>query len=121
MLKYEIVSRTFYRENPLTAGHPVMGTQITITALENDGPCLVGDSPVEWNEANKKNVAAYPGFDHYENRRYTKEEATNIFDGKASKLIADGYVFEVFLDMTHFMRTGELVAQVHQHSKNIGV
>jgi len=115
MFKYEIESRTFYRENPLTAGHPVTGTQITITALEHGGPCLVGDSSVVWDEANKKNINPYPGFDHNEKRRYSEEEAAKIVEGKISKVIADGYVFEVSPDMRRFIDTGELVAVVHQH------
>ena len=118
MLKYKIGSRTFYRENPLTAGHPVMGTQITIIALERGGPCLVGDSPVKWDEANKKDINPFPGFDHNEKRRFSEEEATKIFEGKVSKLIADGYVFESTFDVPHFVQTGEIVTVVHQHPKS---
>jgi|SRR5665213_1540679 len=118
MLKNEIGSRTFYRENPLTAGHPVMGTQITIIALERGGPCLVGDSPVKWDEANKKNINSFPACDHNEKRRFSEEEATEIFDGKVSKLIADGYVFETTFDARHFMQTGEIVIGVYQHPKS---
>ncbi|MGB9469648.1 MAG: hypothetical protein WBQ59_09870 [Candidatus Acidiferrum sp.] len=116
MLKYEVSSRTFYREDPLTAGHPVTGTQITILALERDGLCLVGDSPVTWDEANKKNIAPPPGFDHYEKRRYSEQEADKIVEGKVSKVISDGYAFEVVMDWRHFVQTGEVVFKVHQHT-----
>jgi hypothetical protein len=117
MMKYEISSRTFYRENPLTAGHPVKGTQITMLALERNGPYLIGDSPIEWDEANKKNIA-FKSFEHYENRRYSEEEATKTLDGKAAKLISDGYIYEVYPDMHQFASTGKIVHVVHQHSQS---
>ena len=119
MLKYEIESRAFYRENPKTAGHPVMGTQITIIALDDGGPCLIGDSPLKWDEATKKNLDPFPGFDHNEKRRYSRKEATQIFEGKVSKVIADGYVFEAVPDMRRFMKTGEWVIEVHQHPTKV--
>jgi hypothetical protein len=96
-----------------------MGTQVTITALERGGPCLVGDSPVKWDEAIKKNINPFPGFDHYEKRTYSEEEATQIFEGKVAKLIADGYVFEVTWDTRHFVRTGEIVFVVIEHPKSV--
>jgi hypothetical protein len=94
-----------------------MGTQITMTALEHGGPCLVGDSPVIWDEANKKNINPFPGFDHNEMRRYSEEEATKIFEGKVSKVIADGYVFEATFDVQHFVQTGKIRTEVHQHKQ----
>ena len=116
MLKYHIESRAFYRENPKTAGHPVMGTQITIIALEDGGPYLIGDSPVRWDEATKKNVEPFPGFEHNERRGYSEEEAGDIVEGKVSRVIAAGYVFEATPDMPHFMKTGEWVIEVHLHT-----
>ncbi len=115
MMKYEVASRTFYCQDPLTAGHPVKGTQISMVALERNGPYLIGDSPIEWDEANKKNIA-FKAFAHYENRKYSEEEATKILDGKAAKLIADGYVYEVSPDMGRFAATGEIVHLVRKHS-----
>ena len=53
MMKYEVASRTFYCQDPLTAGHPVKGTQISMVALERTGRYLIGDSPKEWDEAYK--------------------------------------------------------------------
>jgi hypothetical protein len=116
MMKYGVASRTFYRENPTTAGHPVMGTHITIISLGDGGPCLIGDSPVKSDEATKKNGDPFPGFEHNEYQSVSEEKATQIFDGKVSKLIADGYVFETVPDMRRFMSTREWVIEVHQHS-----
>ena len=116
MMKYEVASRIFYRENPLTAGHPVKGTQISMVALDRAGPCLIGDSPVEWDEANHKNINPFNTFAHYENHSYSGTEATEVFDGKVEKLIADGYVFEVTPNMNHFITTGQWIHEVHKHS-----
>ena len=79
---------------------------------------MVGDSPVKWDEANKKDINPFPGFDHNEKRRFSEEEATKIFEGKVSKLIADGYVFESTFDVPHFVQTGEIVTVVHEHPKS---
>lgn len=114
MFKGQITSRTFYRENPMTAVRPVMGTQITILAFGNGGPCLIGDSQVKWDETIKKTIDR-PPFNHNEMREYSEQEATQIFGGKVSKLIADGYVFEAVPDMHHFITTGQWVIEVHQH------
>jgi hypothetical protein len=116
MLKQEVATRTLYNENPLTAGHPVKGTQVTILGVENGGPYLVGHSHVEWDETAKKNIA-YTGYDHYEKRPYSMEEATKIVEGKIKKLIADGYVFEVTRDIHHFIETGQWLHEVHNHSR----
>jgi hypothetical protein len=116
MLKHEVSTRTLYLENPLTAGHPVKGTQVTILAVETDGPCLVGDSPVEWDEAAKKNISP-AGFAHYEHHSYSEEEAVEVAKGKIAKLIADGYVFEPYPDMDLFIRTGQWVVKVRQHPR----
>ena len=91
-----------------------MGSQVTMVALQTGGPYLVGDSPVTWDEAAKKNVNQTT-FDHYERREYSEQEATDIIEGKVNKLITDGYIFEVYPDMKHFVRTGQLVHQVHEH------
>lgn len=118
MLKHEVATQTLYRENPLTAGHPVNGTQVTILALETDGDCLIGDSPVKWDEAARQDQYKYEkGFTHYEHHRYSQEEALEILRGKVANLIADGYVFEVVPDMERFIQTGEWVVEVHQHRK----
>jgi hypothetical protein len=116
MMKFEVASRIFYQENPLTAGHSVKGTQISMVALERGGPCLIGDSHVEWDEANHNNVHPFNTFAHYENRKYSEVEATEVFDGKVEKLIADGYVFEVYPDMNHFVTTGRWIYEVREHS-----
>jgi hypothetical protein len=116
MLKYQVETRTFYLENPLTAGHPVNGTSVSMLAVENDGPYLIGDSPVKWDEANQKNVNAIDVFTHYENRSYSEDEATTVFEGKIAKLIADGFVFEVHRDMHAFMTTGQWAFEVIDHS-----
>lgn len=115
MLKYHVASRVFYRENPNTAGHPVMGTQINMLAVEDDGPYLIGDSPVRWDEANKQNVQFPLGFEHYEKRRFSEKEATQIIEGKISKLIVDGFVFESVPNIRHFIDTGEWIIDVIQH------
>jgi hypothetical protein len=64
---------------------------------------LIGDSPIEWDEANKKNIA-FKAFAHYENRKCSEEEATKIFDGKAAKLIADGYARHACAD-SHYVES----------------
>jgi hypothetical protein len=114
MMKYQVSSRTFYSENPLTAGHPVKGTQVSILSIERDGACLVGDSPIEWDEAAKKNIAPAV-FEHYEKRNCSEQEAVEIVKGKVAKLISDGYIFEVSPDMEHFVQTGQLVYEVYKH------
>jgi hypothetical protein len=114
MIKNSLGTRTFYLENPLTAGHPVKGTSVTI-AMDNTGACLVGDSPITWDEAAKK-PSVPTEFGHYEYRRYSEQEATDIINGKVTKLIADGYVFEAYLNMRTLMQTGQQVYEVHEHN-----
>jgi len=115
MLKYQVATRTFYREDPLKASHPVKGTSVSMLAVDNNGPYLIGDSHVEWDEAKKKDVNPLTTFAHYENHRYSEGEATAVFEGKCNKLIADGYAFEAYPDMRHFMQTGEMRHEVVKH------
>jgi len=115
MLKYQVATRTFYSEDPMTAGRPVNGTSISMLAVENGGPYLIGDTPVVWDPVTESLINTI-SFAHYENRRYTEDEATATFEGKCDKLIADGYVFEAYMDMAHFMRTGEILHKVERHT-----
>lgn len=99
----------------MTAGHPVMGTQVTINAVDDDR-YLVGDSPVKWDEAATKNQYEAV-FTHYEHRVYTQEQAEEVVDGKIAKLLADGYIYEPVLDVEHFIWKGEQVINVVKHPK----
>lgn len=87
------------------------GTQVTLHAVETNGPYLLGESLVEWDEATKKQIQVST-FAHYENRQLPQDEAFKAFDGKIEKPLGDGYVFEAYPDMRHFMRTGEIVVKV---------
>ena len=100
----------------MTAGHTVMGTQVTILAVDDNGGCLVGDSPITWDETAKKNTYEAV-FAHYEHRVYTYEQAVEVVKGKIAKLLADGYVYEPLPDMELFIQTGQWVIEVVKHSK----
>lgn len=113
MIKGSVVTRSFYLENPFTAGRPLMGTSVSI-AMENDGGCLVGDSPIKWDEAAKKPTLPTE-FSHNEYRSHTEQAAVDIINGKVETLIAGGYVFEVILNVRHLMQTNQYVYDVYEH------
>jgi hypothetical protein len=111
-----ITTRSFYPEDPTKAGHAVMGTQVTIHAVD-DNRCLIGDSIVKWDEAAGKNTYEKV-FAHYEHHVYTHEQAVEVFEGKIAKLLDDGYVYEPVLDIEHFIWKGEQVITVVKHPKS---
>ena len=111
-----ITTRSFYPEDPTKAGHPVIGTQVTILAAD-DNRCLVGDSPIEWDEAAKKKINEEV-FAHYEHHVYTHEQAVEIVNGKIATLLAAGYVYEPVLDIEHLIWSGEQVINVVKHPKS---